>query len=93
MLPGFISCFSPPLNSQHLEQFSGFFGGSDRKESTCSAGDLDSVPGGGKVSWRMEFSALGLLRVRTKSLQSCLTLCDPMATLKNYMLNERRHVL
>ena len=48
MLPGFISCFSPPLNSQHLEQFSGFFGGSDRKESTCSAGDLGSVPGGGR---------------------------------------------
>ena len=88
MLPGFISRFSPPLNSQHLEQFSGFFGGSDGKESTCSAGDLGSSPGGGEVSWRMEFSALGLPRVRTKSLQSCPTLCDPMATLRNYMLKK-----
>ena len=26
----------------------GFYGGSDGKESTCSAGDLDSIPGSGR---------------------------------------------
>ena len=30
------------------EQFSGFFGGSDGKESTCNTGDLGSVPGLGR---------------------------------------------
>ena len=30
----------------------GFPGGSDGKESTCNVGDLGSIPGFGKVSWR-----------------------------------------
>ena len=35
----------------------GFPGGSDRKESTCNAraaGDVGSIPGWGKIPWRME---------------------------------------
>ena len=33
--------------------FLGFPGGSDSKESDCSAGDLGSIPGwGGKIPWR-----------------------------------------
>ena len=30
----------------------GFPGGSDGKESACNAGDLDSIPGVRKISWR-----------------------------------------
>ena len=30
----------------------GFPGDSDGKESTCNVGDLGSIPGFGKVSWR-----------------------------------------
>jgi len=30
----------------------GFPGGSDGKESTCNAGDQDSIPGSGKIPWR-----------------------------------------
>ena len=29
-----------------------FLGGSDSKESTCNAGDLDSIPGLGGIPWR-----------------------------------------
>ena len=32
--------------------FMGFHGGSDGNESTCSAGDLDSIPGLGRLPWR-----------------------------------------
>ena len=28
--------------------------GSDSKESTCNVGDLDSIPGLGKIPWRRE---------------------------------------
>ena len=30
----------------------GFPAGSDGKESTCSVGDLGSIPGSGKIPWR-----------------------------------------
>ena len=33
-------------------------GGSDGKESACSAGDLGSIPGLGKIPWRREDSPL-----------------------------------
>ena len=43
-----------------------FSGGSDSKESTCNAGDLDSIPGFGRSP-----------AAAAKSLQSCPTLCNP----------------
>ena len=33
----------------------GFPGGSDDKESACNAGDLGSIPGLGRSSWRREW--------------------------------------
>ena len=32
----------------------GFRGGLDSKESAFNAGDLDSIPGSGKIPWRNE---------------------------------------
>ena len=34
----------------------GFPGGSDSKESVCSAGDLGLIPGSGKIPWRRKWS-------------------------------------
>ena len=36
----------------------GFPGGSDGKESTCNAGDLGSIPGFRKISWRRAWQPL-----------------------------------
>ena len=36
----------------HYSPTGGFPGGSDNKESACSAGDLGSVPGLGRIPWR-----------------------------------------
>ena len=33
----------------------GFPGGSDYEKSTCNVGDLDSIPGSGKIPWRREW--------------------------------------
>ena len=32
----------------------GFSGSSNSKESTCNVGDLDSIPGSGKILWKKE---------------------------------------
>ena len=46
LLPWQSSLFC--LNFSHSEAYVGFPGGSDGKESTCSEGDLSSIPGLGK---------------------------------------------
>ena len=65
-------------------------GGSDGKESACNAGDLGSIPGSGRSpgegnSYPLQFSGLEKSMDHTvhaaaaaKSLQACLTLCDPI---------------
>ena len=68
----------------------GFPGGSAGKESTCNAWDLGSIPGLGRSpgdgnGYPLQYSGLEnsmdyIYRVHAaaKSLQSCLTLCDPI---------------
>ena len=41
-----------PVFIQVYAHFLGFSGGSDGKESTCSAGDLGSIPESGRFPWR-----------------------------------------
>ena len=55
----------PPRERDQLPTpvFMGFFGGSDGKESACSAGDLDSIPGlgrspGGGLGKSLQYSYL-----------------------------------
>ena len=48
MLFCFSSSHSGDWKSCQLQLFMGFPGGSDGKESTCSAGDLCSIPGSGR---------------------------------------------
>ena len=57
----------PPGKSQVLSSspnYLGFPGGSVVKESACNAGDVGSIPGLGKISWRrkqqpIQYSCLG----------------------------------
>ena len=49
----------------------GFPCGSDGKESACHVGDLGWIPGLGRSPREGKAAA-------AKSLQSCLTLCDPI---------------
>ena len=71
----------------------GFPGGSDAKESTCNTGNLGSIPElgkslGGGHGYPIQYSCLenphgqrslaGYSPAAAKSLQSCLTLCDPI---------------
>ena len=44
----FFKFSSGDWNSCQLQLFMGFPGGSDGKESTCSSGDLCSIPGSGR---------------------------------------------
>ena len=34
--------------AREIQEFQGFFGGSDSKESACNAGDPGSIPGSGR---------------------------------------------
>ena len=43
----FLCCSHTPIISQPLRHPRGFPGGSEGKESTCNAGDPDSIPGAG----------------------------------------------
>ena len=52
----------------------GLPGGSDSKESTCSAGDLGSILGLGRCPWEGTAAAAAA----AKSLQLCPTLCNPI---------------
>ena len=47
------SLLSTPLAGESVTT-AGFPGGSDGKESACSAGDLGLIPGFGKIPWRRE---------------------------------------
>ena len=38
-----------------LHKIMGFRGGSDGKESTCSAGEPGSIPGSGRIPWRRKW--------------------------------------
>ena len=49
---GTLHCFH--LAYQQCDS-GGFPGGSDGKESACSAGDPGSIPGSGKIPWRREW--------------------------------------
>ena len=58
----------------------GFPGGSDGKESACSAGDPGSIPGLGDLleKVRATHSSIPAAAAAAKSLQSCPALCDPI---------------
>ena len=43
------------LRGEVLKQGGWYLSGSDGKESACSAGDLDSILGVGKIPWRREW--------------------------------------
>ena len=76
-------CGEDPLKRDRLPipVFLGFPGASDSKESTCNAGDLDSIPGLGRslwegtaiyssiLAWRIPWAvqSMGLKRVRHNS--------------------------
>ena len=61
------NCCGRDLRKDKLQKVEGFPGGSDSKESACSAGDLSSIPGSGRspgeghgnpstVTWRIPWT-------------------------------------
>ena len=62
--PGFLHCGRILYHLSHLSKGTGLPGGSTGKESTCSAGDLGSIPGLGRSPGEgngnpLQYSCLG----------------------------------
>jgi len=55
----------------------GFPGGSDGKESACNAGDLDSILGLGRSSWRREWQPTPVFLPGEFHGQRSLVGCSP----------------
>ena len=50
-----VTCRKQYMPNYISANIGGFPGGSDGKESACSAGNPGSVPGSGRVHWRREW--------------------------------------
>ena len=63
-IASFMHLFQDSLVRLFTQQFMGFPGGSDCKESACNAGDLGSIPGSGRsfeegIGYPLQYSCLG----------------------------------
>ena len=63
-IASFMHLFQDSLVRSFTQQFMGFPGGSDCKESACNAGDLGSIPGSGRsfeegIGYPLQYSCLG----------------------------------